>query len=179
MCCLTKWCQRIWIFSMSPCPISLVAFFHHPDILVYNSILSSRTCIVLIHPCQLVHEIEMHAQPRRYMHILCTWEKQILIPMELREIPTRYPKFHFTQLIQIKILPSCCFYLYNFMFSFTVVWLRRRENFCFHVVVWFRDLFPLSLYFCFDNWYFALSKLTCSFFTVHPVLLILLSHPCV
>lgn len=52
-----------------PCP--LLPFFHHQDILVCNSILSSRSPIVHIHPCQLAHEIKMHAQPLRYVRVLC------------------------------------------------------------------------------------------------------------
>lgn len=79
ICCLAKWCQRIWIISISPCPVPLLPFFHHQDVLVCNSILSSRSCTVLIHPWQPVHEIKMHAQPRIYLHVLCTWEKQMMV----------------------------------------------------------------------------------------------------
>lgn len=111
---IAKQCQRIWIFSMSPCCLLEPLFFHHWDVLVCNSVLS-RSCVALLYPYLLVHEIKIHVQPRRHrrspLHLRkasnwCPWNDL--------KILTLSPKFRFTQCIQIEILPSCWFCLHNY-----------------------------------------------------------------
>lgn len=166
---------------MSPCCLLKLLFFHHWDVLVSNSVLS-RSCIVLIYPYLLVHEIKIHAQPRRHRHSPLHLRKASnWCPWNDLKILTLSPKFHFTQCIQIVILPSCWFCLRNYIFGLGHLGCflaeEREKHFLSSLCLLILRFILLSLCLWFDNWYSTLSKLTFNFFIVSHFTD--LSHPCV